>query len=825
MPDEVRYSPLLEQYFEIKDRYAEAILLMRVGDFYEAYGDDAKTIAAALAIALTSKEAGGGQRVAMAGVPYHALDGYLAKLVAQQRIVALAEQLEAPVPNKLVRRDVMRVVTPGTLIEENLLVRGSDNYLATLTTNGEAIAIAYADISTGRTAATAFAGENAFEEALAELVRLSPAEIVADLHAEIRATIAAQLPAVRISTTPLASVRAAEARSIDGYALDESAAMRRALGALSAFVRRVGFNSPEGALREPEFYRAAAFLGLDANARRHLDLTKSQSQNAKATLLATLDRCKTAMGSRMLGRWLLAPLVDRRAIEARAERVAVLLDDFPARAALQEALAGVFDLERIAQKVRFRRVLPRDLGSLRRTLAHVRPLCAALPAALASYAERIGDHAELLAALESTLCDELPATLADGGVIRPGASPEVAECLALRSDARERIAALEDRERTRTGIKGLKVKYASAFGYAIEVTKSNLASVPADYVRKQTLTSGERFIIPELKELEVAIASAQTRQLRLEETLYGNLVETVAARVESLLTAADALAELDVAASLAQTASERGYVRPEFVADSTLDVVDGRHPVMESIARDAFVPNDLHLAESRARFILLTGPNMGGKSTYLRQAALLVVLAQIGSFVPARSMKLGVVDRIFTRIGAGDDLASGQSTFYVEMAEASNILRSCTRRSLLLVDEVGRGTGTTDGLAIAQAICEYLLGLGAQSPMTLFATHYHELVALAERWPLVANFHVTAVENTARSGAPVFSHRVLPGSTSRSFGIEVAKMAGLPAGVISRAREIAAVLDERPTLEGQAPLRARLAAPGGREETQLGLGF
>jgi DNA mismatch repair protein MutS len=531
------------------------------------------------------------------------------------------------------------------------------------------------------------------------------------------------------------------------------------------------------------------------------------------------------MGSRMLARWLLAPLVDRPAIEARAERVAVLLNDFPARAALQEALAGVFDLERIAQKVRFRRVLPRDLGSLRRTLALFEPLSAALPAALASYAGRIGDHAELLAALESMLCDELPATLADGGVIRPGASPEVAECLALRSDARERIAALEDRERTRTGIKGLKVKYASAFGYAIEVTKSNLASVPADYVRKQTLTSGERFIIPELKELEVAIASAQTRQLRLEETLYGNLVETVAARVESLLAAADALAELDVAASLAQTASERGYVRPEFVAGSTLDVVDGRHPVMESIGRDAFVPNDLHLAESRARFILLTGPNMGGKSTYLRQAALLVVLAQIGSFVPARSMKLGVVDRIFTRIGAGDDLASGQSTFYVEMAEASNILRSCTRRSLLLVDEVGRGTGTTDGLAIAQAICEYLLGLGAQSPMTLFATHYHELVALAERWPLVANFHVTAVENTARLGAPVFSHRVLPGSTSRSFGIEVAKMAGLPAGVISRAREIAAVLDERPTLEGQAPLRARLAAPGGREETQLGLGF
>lgn len=822
---ETRYSPLLEQYFEMKDRYAEAILLMRVGDFYEAYGDDAKTIATALQIALTSKEAGSGQRVAMAGVPYHALDGYLAKLVAQQRVVALAEQLEAPVPNKLVRRDVMRVVTPGTLIEENLLARGSDNYLVALTAGGDAIAIAYADISTGRSAATAYAGDSGLDDALAELVRLAPAEIVADLPTEIRASIALALPAVRISTTPLASVATPEARQIDGFSLDESSAMRRALGALAAFVRRVGFRSPEGALREPAFYRTHSFVGLDANTRRHLDLTRSQSQNTKATLLATLDRCKTAMGSRMLARWLLAPLVDIAAIDARADRVATLLNDFPARSALQEALGGVFDLERIAQKVRFRRVLPRDLGSLRRTLALLGPLCAALPPALRTYAARIGDHAELLATLERTLCEELPATLADGGVIRGDASSDVAECLALRTDARARIAALEDRERVRTGIKGLKVKYASAFGYAIEVTKSNLASVPADYVRKQTLTNGERFIIPELKELEVAIASAQTRQLRLEETLFGNLVETVAERIEPLLAAADALAELDVACSLAQTASERGYVRPVFVATSTLDIVDGRHAVMESVARDAFVPNDLHLAEARARFILLTGPNMGGKSTFLRQAALLVVLAQIGSFVPARSMKLGVVDRIFTRIGAGDDLASGQSTFYVEMAEASNILRCCTRRSLLLIDEVGRGTGTTDGLAIAQAICEYLLGLETQAPMTLFATHYHELVALAERWPLVANFHVTAVENNARSGAPVFSHRVLPGSTSRSFGIEVAKMAGLPAGVITRAREIAAVLDERPSLEGQVPLRARLAAPSGREETQLGLGF
>jgi DNA mismatch repair protein MutS len=822
--EEIKYSPMLEQYFGMKSRYPDAILLARVGDFYEAYGDDAKTIARALGIALTSKEAGGGNRVAMAGVPHHALDGYLAKLVAQQRIVALAEQLEIPVPNKLVRRDVTRVVTPGTVIEENMLERARDNFLAALTLAHDAIGIAYADVSTGRAASTAFVGENALDEGIAELVRLAPAEVVADLPGEMRAAVANALAGVRVGAPPLAVVEARERPQVVGFSPDESIAMARALDALHAFVRRVGLVAPGGLIREPEFYRASAFVALDANTRRHLDLVRTQGANPKATLLATVDCCKTAMGSRLLGRWILAPLVDRDAIGERADRVAAFCADYPARASVQELLGGAYDLERIAQKVRFRRATPRDLGSLRRTLALLEPLKAAVPASLARVRERIGDHADLLALLERTLVDEPPATLADGGVIRPDASDDVRECIASRTDARDRIAALEERERERTGIKSLKVKYASAFGYAIEISRSNLASVPADYVRKQTLTGGERFVIPELKELEIAISSAQTRQLRLEEQLYTNLLESVAERVEALLAAADAVAELDVAASLAQCAGERGYVRPEFVDESTIDVVDGRHPVMEALAGKHFVPNDLHLAEQRERFVLLTGPNMGGKSTFLRQAALLTILAQIGSFVPARAMKLGIVDRIFTRIGAGDDLASGQSTFYVEMAEAANILRRSTRRSLLLVDEVGRGTGTIDGLAIAQSICEYLLGLERHAPMVLFATHFHELVALAERWPLVANYHVTAVESTARSGAPVFSHRVLPGSTSRSFGIEVARMAGLPTSVVARAREIASVLDDRPTLEHQVPLRGKLG-PAEAEEQQLALGF
>ena len=812
---------MLEQYFAMKARHPDAILLARIGDFYEAYGDDATTIAQALQIALTSKEAGGGRRVAMAGVPHHALDGYLAKLVHQQRIVALAEQMEVPVPNRLTRRDVVRVVTPGTLIEETLLERASNNYLTALTVAGEAVGLASADISTGRAMATAFSGDGAIEEILAELVRLGPAEIVADVPEEIRKAVGLALPAVRVTAPPLAAVERRERGAVQGFTDDESVAMERSLEALAAFVRRVGFDARSGLLREPEYYRARTFLGLDTNARRHLDLIKTQGANPKATLFATLDRCRTAMGSRLLGRWILAPLVDAKAIARRADRVEALVNDYPARAQLQELLAGAYDLERIAQKVRFRRAMPRDLGSLRRTLQLLGPIGDALPAPLVLFRERIGKHDELLALLERTLVADPPATLLDGGVILPGASPEVAECLAQRSEARDRIGALEERERVRTGIKTLKVKFASTFGYGIEIGKAHVGLVPPDYVRKQTLSNGERYVIPELKELEIAISSAQSRQLRLEEALYASLLETVAENVEALLTAADALAELDVAAGLAQVAGERGYVRPVFVESSTLDIVDGRHPVMEALAGEAFVPNDLHLAEAATRFVLLTGPNMGGKSTFLRQAALLVILAQLGSFVPARSMQLGVIESVFTRIGAGDDLASGQSTFYVEMAEASNILRRCSRRSLLLIDEVGRGTGTIDGLAIAEAICEYLLGLEMRAPMVLFATHFHDLVALAERWPLVGNFHVTAVENTAKSGAPVFSHRVLAGSTSRSFGIEVARMAGLPAGVIARAREIASVIGERPTLETQAPLRTKLAAPDQREETQL----
>jgi DNA mismatch repair protein MutS len=820
-----KYSPMLEQYFGMKARHPEAILLSRVGDFYEAYGEDAEVIARALQIALTSKEAGAGKRVAMAGVPHHALAQYLARLVQQRFIVALAEQLEVPQPNRLVRREVVRLVTPGTLIEEQFLDGKQNNYLAAIAAAGDTFALAYADVSTSYCAATAIAGESSYDELLAELARIGPAEIVADIPADLRAIIAAAVEAIgaRFATPGLGLVETRDRTALTGFSMDESQAIHRALDALGAFVKRTGVAKGERGLGQPQLYRRQQFLAIDAATRKHLELTQAQGQNPRATLLATLDLCSTSMGSRMLARWILAPLVDLEGITTRHDVVGALLGEHTRRDAIREVLKGAFDLERIAQKVRFRRATPRDLGSLRRTLEILRPLRQLAFSTVVPLFDRIGDFSEMLDDLQRMLVDEPPAQAGEGGMIRPEASAELAECVALRTDARSQLSDLEQRERERTGIKTLKVKYASAFGYAIEVSKSHAQSVPPDYVRKQTLTNGERYVTPELRELELAISTAQGRQERLEQQLFDALLERLAAEVERLITAANAVAEIDVLAALAQCAAERGYVRPDFVEESIVTIKDGRHPVMEAILHANFVPNDLELQVSEDRFILLTGPNMGGKSTYLRQAGLLAIMAQIGSFVPAKKLRMGLIDRIFTRIGASDDLASGQSTFYMEMAEAANILRRSTSRSLLLIDEVGRGTGTLDGLAIAQAICEFLLGLEEQAPLVLFATHFHELCALAEHWNLVANYHITAVENTARDGSPVFSHRVQHGSSSRSFGIEVARMAGLPDAVIERAQEIADELSGHADIEARVPLRKRMPkrAPPERQLTFL----
>jgi len=817
-------SPAIEQYFELKARNPEAILLARVGDFYEAYGEDAETIARALQIALTGKDSGSGTRVAMAGVPHHALDTYLRRLVEQRFVVALAEQMEEPRPNKLVRRDIVRVVTPGTLVEEHLLDGKRNNFLAALSYLDDTFGLMYCDVSTGESFGTAFPSELGEDELLAELARIAPAEIVFDIPDGAHSTLRLQIAnlGARIATLPISGASARAVDAVPGFSLVESLAMARAAEVLDRFLARTGLAVEGSPLRiRTRYRREAAHLAIDPSTRKHLELLRAEGANERATLFATLDGCATSMGSRLLARRISAPSIDRERIERRLDDLAALVETHALRGHLHETLRRCFDLERIAQKISLRRANPRDLASLRRTLEAMGEIPALLPEALARRRTPLLGFEDVLADLHATLVEEPPARLSDGGAVRPEADAELAECISLRGDARGRISALEERERERTGIKSLKVKYASAFGYAIEVGHAYAARVPAEYVRRQTLAGSERYTTPELKDLETAIASAQSRQERIEQRLFAELVERLASRVDELAAAGAALAAIDVSVALAEKAATRGYARPEFLDESRIEILDGRHPVMEAVVQRRFVPNDARLLEREHRFILLTGPNMGGKSTYLRQIGLLTILAQIGSFVPAKSMKLGIVDRIFTRIGAGDDLASGQSTFYMEMAEAANILRRCTARSLLLVDEIGRGTGTIDGLSIAQAICEYILALGDGAPMTCFATHFHELCALAEHWAGVANYHITAVENLGRANEPVFSHRVQPGSSSRSFGIEVARMAGLPASVVDRAQEIAEALGAAPDLETRIPMRRRPATTESREQLRL----
>ena len=783
-------------------------MLSRVGDFYEAYGADAEDLAASVHIILTSKEAGKGRRVAMAGVPHHNLDIYLARLIRQARVIAIAEQMEPPAPNRLVRREIVRVITPGTVLEEHLLAAERNNYLCAIATEAGVTAVASADVSTG--AASVCVVEND-DELAAEFDRTAPSEIVVADDADVtryRPFVSAQC---RIAVAEAEE----QAATVDGSRLEEFArserpAAKSALELLSSYLTYLRLDGRAITARA-RAKTARASMMLDPATRRHLDLTSGSGENSRASLLGVLSRTKTPMGSRMLARWLCAPLVDVERIRARHDRVEELVLAAALRVRLQEALASIADIERIVQKVAALRAGPKDLAALRDSLEATQRLSELRSERYMTVAGQLAGQ------LRAALADDPPANLADGGAIRPEHSPELLALVELRTKTREHLLALEERTRRRTGIKSLKVKYTQAFGYYFEVTRTHADSVPADFVRRQTLVNAERFVNEELRALEAEILSARSRQIAVERELFDELVATVAASRDALLSLAEAVAEIDVYCSLAQVAGERRYVRPEIVEADEVHVVAGRHPIVEAYGGVDFVPNDCHL-DAEQRFLLITGPNMGGKSTYLRQTALLAILAQMGSFVPAESARIGIVERLFTRIGAGDDIAAGRSTFYVEMAEMALILRRSQRASLLLIDEVGRGTGTTDGLAIAQAVCEHLLGLDAGMPMVLFATHFHELVKLSSAYPVVQNLHVAVAEEP---GGPVFSHRLLHGSSSRSYGIAVAKMAGLPADVVRRAQEIADDIEERPVSSGPPPRRRREGA--GPDDTQLKL--
>jgi DNA mismatch repair protein MutS len=844
-------TPLMRQYAAIKKEHPNALLFFRLGDFYELFFDDAVLAARELQITLTARNKEKGVAIPMCGVPYHAAEGYIAKLIRRGFKVAVCEQVEVPAKDPrlaktLVRREVTRVVTPGTAADSSLNAE-ENNFLAAVATVGDRVGFAALDLSTGEFRATEFAGESAGRRIQEELEQLRPKEMLYGSSAPLLERAAGQLrsfapldgrdarphtdhrpstgtaPVARVSgggwaETPLDDWIFAPDHaipllenhfgvlSLEGFGLAGKPAAASAAGAILYYIR----STQRGTLDHVDrigFYERQNCLVLDAVTVRNLELIEPlfAGTDAGVTLFRCLDATVTPMGKRLLRMWLLRPSLDRAEIEGRLDSVQVQVKDTVRREELRRALEGILDLERLLSRVTLETANPRDVLALAASLGRipkVRTVLAGLNAlrlgALHIAIDELGDLREKI---DRTLVPEPPLTLSDGGVIAPGVDKDLDELRDLSRNSKQYLAQVETRERERTGIGSLKVKFNSIFGYYIEISKANLHLSPADYERKQTLVNAERFTTPELKEYESKILDAQEKIVEIERRLFADLRSAIAAEAKRIRQTALALAEVDVLGCLAHIAALRNYCRPQFQqkadeaekADDVrdLEIVEGRHPVIElqelAAGSERFVPNDLFLDASTHNIVVLTGPNMGGKSTYLRQAALIVIMAQMGSFVPARAVRLGIVDRVFTRIGASDNVARGRSTFMVEMTETAAILHTATARSLILLDEVGRGTSTYDGLAIAWAAVEYLhVRVHAK---TLFATHYFELTELAEQLSGVKNYHVSVKE---AGGSVVFLRRVEPGAADRSYGIEVAKLAGLPNEVVVRAREVLA---------------------------------
>jgi DNA mismatch repair protein MutS len=828
-------TPLMRQYAAVKKEHPTALLFFRLGDFYELFFDDAILAAKELQITLTSRNKEKGIAVPMCGVPYHAAEGYIGKLIRKGFKVAICEQMEDPrQAKKLVRREVTRVVTPGTAADSSL---GSDenNFLAALAQVGDRVGFAALDVSTGEFRATEFSGEGALRRVQEELEQLRPKELLygsaAPLFERAGAPLAEQPSFVpqdgrgRLSPHILSS-RAAGAActetplddwifapdhaipllenhfgvlSLEGFGLAGRSAAAAAAGAILYYVR----STQRGSLDHVDrigWYERQSCLVLDVVTVRNLELIEPlfAGTDAGVTLFRSIDSAVTPMGKRLLRAWLLRPSLDLAEIRGRLDAVEAGVREVVAREELRQALDGVLDLERLLSRVTLETANPRDVLALAASLRKIPSVRAALArlnterlGILHASLDELGDARERI---DKTIVPEPPLSFADGGVIATGLDRDLDQLRELSRNSKQVLAQIEQRERGRTGISSLKVKFNSIFGYYIEVSKPNLHLVPQDYERKQTLVGAERFTTPELKEYEGKILDAQEKSIEIERRLFTELRTAIAAEAKRIRQTALALAEVDVLASLAHMAALRNYCRPIFAESaeaSELEIIEGRHPVIEQQAvsggSDRFVPNDLYLNGTTHNIMLLTGPNMGGKSTYLRQTALIVILAQMGSFVPARSARLSVVDRVFTRIGASDNLARGRSTFMVEMTETAAILHTATARSLILLDEVGRGTSTYDGLAIAWAAVEYLHA--RVRAKTLFATHYFELTELAEQLSAVKNYHVSVKET---GGGIVFLRRVETGAADRSYGIEVAKLAGLPNEVILRAREVLA---------------------------------
>jgi len=817
-------TALMRQYLDVKARYPDAIVFFRLGDFYEMFYEDATYVARALDLTLTTRDKGKEDPVPMCGVPHHAVRGYVAKLTELGHRVALCEQLEDPrIARGIVKRDVVRVVTPGVNLDEESLDPRAPSFVAAVAGDPRrGYGLAFLDVSTGDFRATEASTADALIDEIARadpreivLPRTGPATSPDDVGArgeEVRALGALlrrayprlpQTDAPAGEAAPEALLREALGAAFDPGLAERAPMAAAAAGRALAYARAT---QPGAALAVPrlEVFQRADYLVLDEQARAHLELLESlQDRRRTGSLIEVLDETRSAMGSRLLRRWLLFPLCDLRAIRRRQDAVESLVGAQGARDRARRALAEIADLERLVGRARLGVATPRDLAVLGRSLGLLPELGAALGEARAAQIGgtdegpadplRLGDDlgADLGAEIVRTLRPDAPAVPKDGGYVNPGVSAELDEVCAIASGGRERLTAIEARERARTGIPSLKVKFNNVFGYYIEVTRAHLGSVPADYTRKQTVANAERFVTSELTEFERQILGADERRLALELEIFTRLREAVAAAAERLLGIAARVAAVDTLAALAEVAHRNGYCRPVVDDSGIIDITDGRHPVVERLAAAGqFVPNDVRLDPDGDQIWIVTGPNMAGKSTLIRQVALSVVMAQMGGFVPARTARIGVCDRVFTRVGAGDNLARGESTFLVEMRETAHILRYASARSLVVLDEIGRGTSTYDGVSIAWAVAEHLHD--RVRAKTLFATHYHELCALGDLHPRVRNVSVTARE---WKGEVVFLRKLSPGGASRSFGIEVAKLAGLPPALIERARAILRTLE------------------------------
>ncbi len=811
-------TPMMRQYLEIKERHPDCILFFRLGDFYEMFSEDARLASKELDLTLTTRDRGKEkeEQTPMCGVPFHSAESYIARLVARGHKVAICEQMEDPALAKgLVKRDIIRIVTPGTVTESSMLDESRNNYFACVYGAGGVFGLSFCDVSTGAFYATAAEGEQAVDRMLAELGRFAPAEILRGGEA-LSCTALTQAISERLGCcadagkdelfdekTTAETVEKQFGASLEALGLAAKPVVWQSAGALLFTLRELQRTSLAH-VRELEFYVSGRFLELDLTARRNLELTETMRGGEKrGSLLWVLDKTKTAMGSRLLRSWLEKPLLSPKKIDQRLAAVEELTKDTVLREDLIDLLREVSDLERVMARVVTGTANARDLVSFGmgcRSLPALHEKAAALKAPLFGVlAEELDGLADLRALVESAIVDEPPFTLREGGLIRPGYHEELDRLRDIVSGGTGTLAKIEAEEKEKTGIRNLRVGYNRVFGYYIEVAKGQVSMVPEHYIRKQTLANGERYITPELKALESEILTAKDRITALEYELFTAVRLKLAEQAERVQRTARAVACLDVLADFAAVAVKNNYCRPEVDLSGEISIKDGRHPVVEQVLKSSlFVPNDTRLDAESNRVAILTGPNMAGKSTYMRQVALIVLMAQTGCFVPAKAARIGVVDRIFTRIGASDDLASGKSTFMVEMSEVAEILKNATARSLLILDEIGRGTSTFDGMAIARAVLEFAADRRRLGAKTLFATHYHELTDIERELDGVRNYNIAVKK---RGSDIVFLRKIVPGAADDSYGVEVAKLAGLPDRVVTRARELLK------QLESGAPVR------------------